>query len=226
MSIRINEDVIGGGGNYAGGRGDYGGGYGAGIFVFAILIIFIFAIFQGRRDGHGDHLTAMLPFLGRGGFGGGDGCHCPPKCTPVEDVAVANIAKEIVFTTGALKTQAAIDTGAIIHNNDVQTLEFEKCINGVIQNQNRLALDAERQFNMARMEDKNLTIAALTNQLTKQEIINNNDRQSGQLQHELDQIKYAMLKQPPFVPFGTFPAAVPFRGEFGDRDRDRDRCCC
>ena len=226
MSIYMKEDHVGpGGGNYGGG---YGGGGGHGLYLLAILLVFFVVVagLWGNKHHGGEGY----------GYGGHHGHGCDSNCADkaflnrvanFENPADARIEKEIACGIGQLKTQAAVDTGAIIHNNDVQTLEIEKCIGRVIENQNRLALEAERMFTAAQLAEKNAQIAALGGQLNKQEIINNNDRQSCLLSHRLDTIECKMSKEPPlwahsFSPFST-PVGTPF--PFAERGRENN-CCC
>lgn len=228
MSINVNEDVIG-----SGGFGGWGGTGTSGMFIFAILIIFVFAIFQGRRDrdDYGGH-AALLPFLNGHGGWGRDGCACPPVCKPVEDVAVANIAKEVACTTGQIKTQAAIDTGAIIHALDQQTCEIKIGEMAIIKNQTDLAYNSEIRGLANALNEKNMKIATLEADLRADRSDARNAMQFARLGSEIASIQCGMLKAPQFIPAGGNPYVNPFNFQhapvavFDDRDRDRRSGCC
>lgn len=222
MSINVNEDVIGSGG--FGGSG-LGGGYG-GIILIAIILVLVF-MGMGFRGGHGGYDSY--------GHGHGRGCNdsCADKMTwsrfaNFEDPAIAGIAKEVACTTGQIKTQAAADTGAIIHALDQQTCEIKMGEMAIVQNQQKLAMEAERMFmgnQINNLRDKNLE---LKGRLLQQETVNTIQAGNGMINHRLDQIECGMVKHPPFYaaggspyinPFNFQPAPIPFRD-------GRDNCCC
>lgn len=228
MSINVNEDVIGSGG--FGGSG-LGGGYG-GIILIAIILVLVF-MGMGFRGGHGGF---------DGGFGGHGRRGCDDSCADkmtwsrfanFEDPAIAGIAKEVACTTGQIKTQAAADTGAIIHALDQQTCEIKMGEMAIIQNQQKLAMDAERLFmgnQINNLRDANLE---LKGKILQQETVNTIQSGNCMINHRLDQIECGMVKHPPFYaaggspyinPFNFQPAPIPFREGF--RDGFRDGNCC
>lgn len=232
MSINVNEDVIGGGG--LGGYG-YGGG-GAGLFLFAIIVIFFVAI-AGLWGGRGRH-DGCDGFVGhRGRWGDEDSCADKltwSRFANFEDPAIAQIQTEIACTTGQIKTQNALDTGAIIHALDQQTCEIKLGEAAIIQNQLKLAMEAQTlamQNQIAELREQKLE---LKGKLLQQETVNTINAGNCQINNRLGQIECGMVKQPPFFaaggspfinPFNFQPAPIPVR----DRDRDRDdfgRCCC
>lgn len=235
MSINVNEDVIGGGGI----GGGWGGGVGSsGLFIFAILIIFVFAIFWGRGNRDGDGLgghAALLPMMmnGHGGWGrGGDGCGCPPICKPVEDVAVAGIAKEVALIGGQIKTQAAIDTGAIIHTLDNQTCEIKMGEMAIIKNQTDLAYNAELRNMTNALNEKNMKIATLEADIRADRSDARNAMQFARIGSEIASIQCGMLKAPPFIPAGGNPYVNPFNFQHApvpavmfNNERDCRGCC-
>ena len=226
MSINVNEDVIGSGGW----GGSWGGAGGNGLFIFAILIIFIFAIFWSRGHREGEGHAALLPALmaqgGHGAWGhGGHNCGCPPVCNPVEDVAIANIAKEVACTTGQIKTQNAVDTGAIIHALDSQTCEIKLGEAAIIQNQMQIAREQEVMVLTNQIAELREQKMELKGKLLQQETVNSINAGNCQLNHRLDRIECDMAKRPPFYTAGGFPHTQPFNFQQGFDGRRND-CCC
>lgn len=226
MSINVNEDVIGSGG--FGGSG-IGGGYG-GIILIAIILVLVF-MGMGFRGGHGGHGDGYGH-----GHGYGRGCEdsCADKMTwtryaNYEDPADARIEKEIACTTGQIKTQAAVDTGAIIHALDQQTCEIKIGEMAIMQNQQKLAMEAERMFmgnQINNLRDRNLE---LKGKLLQQETVNTIQAGNGQISHRLDQIECGMVKHPPFYAAGGSPYINPFNFQpapFPFRDDRNGNCCC
>lgn len=214
----IKEDVTVGG---LGGGYGYGGGMGSGIWIFAILIVFvILAIMFGSR-GHG--------FDGdRGGHWGGLMGNCAPMCKPVEDVAVAGIAKEVAFTSGRIETQNAKDTGAIIHALDMQTCDIKIMEKDIMQQASQIAAEqavAALNMKIADLRDENLGLKGLAmHEKTMQAIgaqaaATNAHIASVQceLNHRLD---FIPTKQPVFAASVT-PCTTPVSFPFGGFDRDR-----
>lgn len=228
---QIKEDItMGGFGShgYGGGYDGYGGG-GSGIWVFAILIVFVILALAFRgRDGHG--------YDGGGHFGGFGGCACPPVCKPVEDVAVAGIAKEVAVMAGQIKTQNAMDTGAIIHALDQQTCDIkigEAAIIGKIKEAELANAISMRDMKIADQRDKILALEGYAmhektmQALAAQTAATNAHISSVQceLNHRLD---FIPTKQPVFAASVT-PCTTPVSFPFGGFDRDRDDrrgCCC
>lgn len=221
MSINVNEDVIGGGG--MGGLG-WGSGNG-GIILIAILLIFVVmgGGLLGGRAHAGEH----------GGHWGRHGCEdsCADKMTwsrfaNFEDPAIAKVQTEIACTTGQIKTQNAVDTGAIIHNLDMQTCEIKLGDAAIIQNQMQIAREQEvmaltSQINALR-DDK----LELRSKLLQQETVNSINAGNCQLNHRLDRMECEMAKRPPFYTAGGFPHTQPFNFQNQGFDGRRNDCCC
>lgn len=235
MSINVNEDVIGSGGF---GGGGWGGGYG-GVILIAIILVIIAIAFLGRRDGY-DHYGPMLAGFGHGHHGKGCDDSCADKMTwsrfaNFEDPAIAKVQTEIACTTGQIKTQNAVDTGAIIHALDQQTCEIKLGEAAIMQNQTKLAMEAERMFmgnQIAELREQKLE---LKGKLLQQETVNTINAGNSMINHRLDGIECNMAKRPPFYaaggnpyinPFNFQPAPIPVVDGFR-RDGFRDgNCCC
>lgn len=229
MSINVNEDVIGSGG--------FGGGYGAGwggcggIIIIAIILVLVAVAFLGRRDGYDGHGH---------GYAYGRGCEdsCADKMTwtryaNYEDPAIAKVQTEIACTTGQIKTQNAVDTGAIIHALDQQTCEIKLGEAAIIQNALNIAREQEVMALNGKIADLRDCNLELKGKLLQQETVNTIQAGNCHINHRLDGIECNMAKRPPFYaaggapyinPFNFQPAPFPFDGR---RDGFRDgNCCC
>lgn len=221
MSINVNEDTIGTSGM------PWGGGGSGGIMLIAILLIFVVmgGGLLGNRAHAGEHGG------GHWGHGGCGGESCADKMTwsrfaNFEDPAIAKVQTEIACTTGQIKTQNAVDTGAIIHNLDMQTCEIKLGEAAIIQNQMRIAREQEvlaltNQINSLR-DDK----LELRGKLLQQETVNSINAGNCQLNHRLDRMECEMAKRPPFYTAGGFPHTQPFNFQGQGFDGRRNDCCC
>lgn len=211
MSINVNEDVIGGGG--LGGVG-WGGGGGGGIFLIAILLIFLVmgGGFFGRHGGDGKHEScADLMTINRYGN--------------YMDPQLAKIETEVACRTGAIQTQNAVDTGAVVHILDNQTCQIKEGLAAVLNNQNILAREQEVMMlnnQIANLRDDKLELKA---KLLQQETVNTIQGGNCQLNHRLDRMECEMAKRPPFYTAGGFPHTQPFNFNPAPFNSNCNSCC-
>lgn len=229
----IREDVTNYGSRSGIGGGDYGygGGFGSGIWIFAILIVFV--ILAVMRDGHGRGFD--------GHPGGFAGFGCPPVCKPVEDVAVAGIAKEVAILNGQAIANNEKQTGILVHAIDQQTCQMLLGEKDIMNQASQIAAEQAvsiRDMKIADLRDKVLGLEALAlhektmNAIGAQTAATNAHISASncELNHRLDRIECEVPKRPPTwaasVTPHTFPIGFPVGVPFGDFNRDRDRGCC
>lgn len=233
----IKEDItMGGYGSHGYGAGYGGDGYGgSGIWVFAILIVFVILALAFRRNDN-DHNGHFGHF---GGFPGFGGCGCPPVCKPVEDVAVAGIAKEIAILNGQAIANNEKQTGILVHAIDQQTCQMLLGEKDIMQQAAQIAADQAigmRDMKIADLRDK---VIALENFALHEKTMNAIGAQGAatnahissidcQLNHRLDRIECEVPKRPPTWAASVTPHTFPlgFPGFGFDRDRDRNCGCC
>lgn len=215
------ETIIEGGGRGYGYDGGIGGG--VGILLFVVVLIVLFAAF--RRDGFGGHGDHGGVHVNGGGLGyNGIGTCFPAASTPMTTWEMAQIHRD-----------QAVDTGAIIHSNDMQTCDIERGQAAIIQNQQQIAAAQERTFfteKLADMREKFLCAEAKSLQqetmwqskFMQQETINAMNVQFCNVNHRLTRIDDEMLHRPPFHPFGCTPCSAP--EPFFDRGGRREGCNC
>ena len=188
-----------------------GSGY-AGFFLLAILLVVLLAVFRGHGFGHGDgygygHGAHAAPVVvaADGGHGRGHGCCCV-------DPAIVALEKDVLIGNGKLGVETQRQTGELMHALDIQTCGIKEAIGGVIANQNRVALEAERMFTCAQIDGKNeklaelrLALAEKEARILQQETLGAIGKSNCELNHRLDQIECNMAKRPPWWPIGGVP---------------------
>lgn len=207
-----------------GGRPGYDGAYGGvGILLFVVVLIVLFAAF--RRDGFGGHDGHGGIHVNGGGLGyNGIGTCFPAASTPMTTWEMAQIHRD-----------QAVDTGAIIHSNDMQTCEIERGQAAIIQNQQQIAAAQERTFFTEKLADMREKFLCAENKalqqesmwqakFMQQETVNAMNQQFCLLNNRITRIDDNMLHRPPFHPFGCSPCSVP-EPFFGEGRRERG-CNC
>jgi hypothetical protein len=208
-----------------------GGGY---FIIFALVIIFFVLIGLRWNDGHREHhehhekngWDSIAPFMAASMFNGnqsrndanlGSCCRGPSLCE-VEAQEMRD-AKELMHDQD--KNFAGLQ-----HSMDLQGCETQKQVGLVIENQNRIALDAERQAHARDISEKNEKLAeyraALTDEKAKnlhQETINALGHTNGridnvacELRNEFAQMSARMPERMPYYAAGGTPlvnACVP-----------------
>lgn len=210
MSIRINEDIIGGGGYPGAGWG------GGGIFLIAILLIFL--VMAGAWGSHGK------------GHGGGHEGACADMVTlnrfgNFMDPQLAKIETEVACRTGAIQTQNAVDTGAIVHILDNQTCQIKEGQAAIIANQQAIAREQEVMALNGKIADLRDCNLKLEGKLLQQETVNMINGGNCQLNHRLDRIECEMAKRPPFFSAGAYPTGIPYGAWFGGAGNNNNGCC-
>lgn len=221
----IKEDVT----NYGGGSYGFGGG----MYIFAILVVFVIlaVVWGGRGHAGGGGGGTAYPVMG-GGYPGFGGHGCPDPFTINK---LGNLETEVACRTGSIEKQNAVDTGTIVHIMDNQTCQIKEGLAAVINNQNQLAHQAEVMALNNKIADMRANENRLECRINQQEtvgIINANNAATNahisnvqcELNHRLDFIPTKAPTWAASVTPHTFPVGVPLG--FPVFDRDRDRCCC
>ena len=176
----------------------YGKDYGAvacgGNWIFALVIIFLAVLLVAwrRHEGaeHGGSFKDVFAALAMSKLGNGKG-HCSDES--FHDFKATMLAKD-----------QAVDTGRIIHNQDLQEEKTRKEVCETKFNQERLAYEATKDAKNTKIQElvaENTELKTLGAMgMFKSEVFQKMDQQYGRLQQHLDKVECEMLKRPPVWP--------------------------
>lgn len=194
-------------------------GYGGNFMLLAIFLLVLFVLF--RRDGAagadaGGLISSATTLLSR--------------ASPADQIAINRQANFVDPQIAELLRSQAVDTGTISGLIDRQTCDILRAVDQqgaqarqdtsrIVENQNRIALEAERLFNQRALDDLRDKNAELRAQVSERDsrilhgdTLNALGRSNCELNNRLTRIEDHMVKRPPFFAAGGMPlvsACVP-----------------